>query len=123
MVKNFSDHAGLQDGGNDFHFSVTLRAVFDIDIDIEYPLEQTHPTDAYRGWKRWRIVSRIGYIAFAFLAARNDFAAQFGVRRKYAMESNEVKPWPGNQRGQSLHELQWRQDDVGRTIPIRRFQR
>ena len=37
----------------------------------------------------WRIVSRIGYIAF--LAAWNDLGAQFGIRREHAMESNEVK--------------------------------
>ena len=57
MVKNFSDRGSLQDSGNDFHISATLRAVFD--IVIKHPLEQTHLTDAYKGWGRWRIVIRI----------------------------------------------------------------
>ena len=59
---------------------------------------------------------------FVFLAARNNLSAQFGVRRKHAMETNEVEPWPGNQRSQPLHEFQWRHDDVGRAIPIRCLQ-
>ena len=32
MIKNFSDCGFLQDGGDDFQGSTTVRAVFDIDI-------------------------------------------------------------------------------------------
>ncbi len=60
---------------------------------------------------------------FVFLAVRNNLRVRFGIRRKYAMEANEVEPWPGNQHSQPLHEFQWRHHDMGRAIPIRCLQR
>jgi len=36
MIKNFSDCGFLQDGGDDFHISATVRTVFD--VDIKHPL-------------------------------------------------------------------------------------
>ena len=106
MIQNFSNCRPFQNGGDDFHIPATQWAV--LNVDLEHLLEQTCPTDAHGGWRMRRIVMRIGYLTLAFLAVWNNLSAQFGIRCKHAMESNKVEPWPGNQRGQPLHEFQRR---------------
>ena len=50
--------------------------------------------------------------------ARNDFGTQPGIGREHAMEANEMEPWTGDKRSQSLHEFQRRHHNVGRAISI-----
>ena len=38
------------------------------------------------------------------------------------MEAYEVEPGPWHEGGQALHELEWRHDDVGSTVPVRAFE-
>ncbi len=50
--------------------------------------------------------------------ARDDLGSEPRVGREHAVEANEMEPWPWDKRGQALHELQRRHDDVGRAISI-----
>ena len=38
------------------------------------------------------------------------------------MKPYEVEPGPWHKRCQALHQLQWRHDDVGGTVPVGAFQ-
>ena len=53
---------------------------------------------------------------------KHDLGTQLGVGGEHTMESYEVEPGPWYKRGQALHELQWRHNDVGGAILIRAFQ-
>ncbi|MBP6366467.1 MAG: hypothetical protein KBA82_04255 [Nitrosomonas sp.] len=67
MIESFIDCGFLQEGGDDFHIPVTMRAA--LNADLKHPLEQTRPTDAHGSQGRRHIVIRIECSAFIFLAA------------------------------------------------------
>ncbi len=52
----------------------------------------------------------------------HDLGTQLGFGGEHTMESYEVESGPWYKRGQALHELQWRHDDVGGAILIRAFE-
>ena len=91
MVKNFSDCARFQDGGDDFQGSPAMRAM--LNVNIEHPLEQTRPTDTHGSRGRWHSITRAGWITFVFPATGNNLRTKLRVGREHVMETNEVETW------------------------------
>jgi len=91
MVKNFSDCARFQDGGDDFQCSPAMRAM--LNVNIEHPLEQTRAqlirTEAEEGGTASFVQD--GLLLFFLLPG-----TKLRVGREHALETNEVEPWPGN---------------------------
>jgi hypothetical protein len=51
--------------------------------------------------------------------AWNDLRLQLGIGREHAMETNEMQPWTGRQRGEALQEFQELHDDLAGAISVR----
>ena len=64
-------------------------------------------------------MSVIGRVRGGILhCARNERATQLGVGREHAVEANQMQPRTRHQRGEALHELQRRHDDVSGAILV-----
>ena len=48
VAEDFDNHRRILNGGDDLQGAAAVGAVFDVDVDVEYPFEQPDPADARR---------------------------------------------------------------------------
>lgn len=122
MGKYLFDHHRVFDTGDDLDGTTAFATGFDVDIeDALEALCPGHGHVAFGGCLILRLIKHFSLVVFTTLGRRHQ-GAVFAVGCEHAVKSCQVHSGLGHQRCQPGDEVQRLENDMGRTILVRRLE-